>query len=477
MNTVWLRNDLRLDDNPALHFACKNAARNNRPVSVIYCTAETQWKEHNEASVKLGFRASALSHLQIALANRGIELHLLRANRFSNCATVIAEFCETHSVKSLWFNSEVPLHEKQRDQQVRNVLNELHIECHSFEHEFLVAPDLLQTQKGGPYKVFTPWYKAWLQQLEAQAEPLPAPIKLSRHTSFTPSNTIELPLAEEFRQDLWPATEAAAHERVQQFCDEKIHRYLDTRDIPSINGTSTLSPYFASGLISSRRCLKIIQDSYREHSIAGSWRLDPWLREIAWREFYRYLMLNFPNLSRGLPFKMDTQYLQWESNANCVTAWQQGKTGYPIIDAAQRQLLRTGWMHNRLRMLTASFYTKLMLEHWSGGEAFFMRHLLDGDFPSNNGGWQWSASTGCDASPWFRVFNPITQSQKFDPDGTFIRLMVPELSSLDSKSIHNPSTQQRQQLNYPAPIVDYRQARERVLERFKRLNEIMSVRP
>ncbi len=476
MNTVWLRNDLRLDDNPALHFACKNAARTSRPVSVIYCSTESQWEEHNEAGVKLGFKAQALSNLQKSLADRGIKLHLLHANRFSNCAKVIASFCESHSVKSLWFNAEVPLHEKQRDQQVRTSLQDVGIECHSFEHEFLVAPDMLQTQKGNPYKVFTPWYKAWIQQLEARAEPLPAPPQISAPARMDPIDAIALPLAEEFRQDLWPASEAAAHERAQQFCDEKIHRYIDTRDIPGINGTSTLSPYFASGLISSRRCLRIIQDSYQAHGTQCSWRLDPWLREIAWREFYRYLMLNFPNLSRGLPFKPETQYLQWESNAACVDAWQQGKTGYPIIDAAMRQLLRTGWMHNRLRMLTASFYTKLMLEHWSQGEAFFMRHLLDGDFPSNNGGWQWSASTGCDASPWFRVFNPTTQSEKYDPDGTFIRRMVPELSGLDNKSIHNPSAQQRQQLGYPSPIVDYRKARERVLERFRSLNELLSVK-
>lgn len=472
MNTVWLRNDLRLDDNPALHFACKNAERSKRAVSVIYCITESQWKEHNEAGIKLGFREQSLSHLRATLANRGIALHLLQADRFSKCSGVIAEFCKTYSVKALWFNAEVPLHEKQRDQHVQNTLRDANIECHSFEHDFLVPPDMLQTQKGNPYRVFTPWYHAWTQQLEAQAEPLPAPTKLHTQAKLTPTGIIELPRAQQFRHDLWPATESAAHERAQQFCDNKIHHYIDTRDIPSISGTSTLSPYFASGLISSRRCLKIIQDSYREHAIKSSWRLDPWLREIAWREFYRYLMLNFPNLSRGLPFKMNTQWLQWESNENNVRAWQQGKTGYPMIDAAMRQLLRTGWMHNRLRMLTASFYTKLMLEHWSQGEAFFMQHLLDGDFPSNNGGWQWSASTGCDASPWFRVFNPITQSQKFDPEGTFIRRMVPELSSLDAHSIHNPSAQQRQQLNYPAPIVDYRQARQRVLERFKSLNEL-----
>lgn len=483
MNAVWLRNDLRLDDNPALYFACEDAKSKGIPLCVIYCATEQQWQDHNDAGAKIGFRSAALADLESRLDALNTRLYRFEVDQFSDCAEVIVKFALSHRLDSLWFNSEVPLDEQNRDHQVKQMLNSEGVETHSFQGDFLVSPDLLRTKQGGIYKVFTPWYKAWLQQLDDQQLPLPVPdlenssivtLDTMHPQKNTTTDTISLPGAESFRSDLWPAQEQVALDRASEFCNEKIHRYIDTRDIPSINGTSTLSPYFASGLISARRCLKIIQDSYRAHENINSWRSDPWLREIAWREFYRYLMLHFPSLSRNRPFKPDTEHLQWESNPDLVLAWEQGKTGFPIIDAAMRQLNQTGWMHNRLRMLTASFFTKLMLEHWSKGEAYFMKKLLDGDFASNNGGWQWSASTGCDASPWFRVFNPTRQSEKFDAQGHFIRKFVPELASLDSKSIHNPSLTQRQQRNYPTPIVDYASARERVLERFRALNELMA---
>ncbi|MGH1372000.1 MAG: cryptochrome/photolyase family protein [Cellvibrionaceae bacterium] len=480
MNAVWLRNDLRLDDNPAFYFACQDAKEKARPVCVIYCATPEQWHAHNEAGAKIGFRAAALSDLRARLRLSGIALHLIEVARFDDCAEALLKFARSHQIHSLWFNSEVPLDEQRRDQEVKQKLKTENIDTHSFQADFLVSPELLRTKQGGIYKVFTPWYKAWLQQLDDHP-PLPVPdVNDNSRPGLTPkSNQLEvsaepiaLPGADTFRSDLWPAHEQTALDRATQFCNEKLHRYLDSRDIPSINGTSTLSPYFASGLISARRCLKIIQDSYRDHNTTSSWRSDPWLREIAWREFYRYLMLNFPKLSRNEPFKPDTEQLHWESNPNLVSAWQKGMTGFPIIDAAMRQLNQTGWMHNRLRMLAASFFTKLMLEHWSKGEAYFMEKLLDGDFASNNGGWQWSASTGCDASPWFRVFNPTRQSEKFDPQGHFIRKFVPELASLDNKSVHNPSLDQRHKVAYPDPIIDYSMARERVLERFRALNEL-----
>ncbi len=472
MNAVWLRNDLRLDDNPALYFAIEDAKKKTIPVCVIYCVTPSQWQQHNEAGAKIGFKSSVLTDLQNRLKRLDIALHLITAPQFDDCANAIVEFANTHHINSLWFNSEIPLDEQKRDASVKAALSSQGIETRSFQGDFLVAPDLLRTKQGGIYKVFTPWYKAWLQQLDDQQQPLPTPTIDKPLNSVTDLNEITLPGAEPFRDDLWPANEQTAFERATVFCDEKIHRYLESRDIPSVNGTSTLSPYFASGVISARRCLKIIQDSYLAHGTTASWRSDPWLREIAWREFYRYLMLNFPDLSRNKPFKPHTELLQWESNPDLVEAWKQGNTGFPIIDAAMRQLNQTGWMHNRLRMLSASFFTKLMLEHWSKGETHFMRLLLDGDFASNNGGWQWSASTGCDASPWFRVFNPTRQSEKFDAEGRFIRKFIPELVDLDNKSIHNPSPQQREQWGYPAPIIDYASARERVLERFRALNEL-----
>lgn len=472
MNLVWLRNDLRLDDNPALFHACEQASQSN--VCVIYCETPTQWRDHHEATAKLGLRSSVLTDLQHRLATLGIELSVLKTDTFEQCTNIIDQYCRDNSITDVWFNTEVAVDEQRRDQQVQLSLKANAIRVHRCEADFLVPPETMKTLQGGYYKVFTPWYRKWLQQLTDHTTPLPEPSQQGPALPL-PSQPIKLEGSGDYRDDLWPGNERAAHARLQTFCEERMHHYLDQRDIPSLNGTSTLSPYLASGMISPHRCLQVIQQT---KSLNGqSWREDPWLRELAWREFYRYLMLSFPQLSKDQPFKAHTQFLQWEHNPELVSAWQQGQTGYPIIDAAMRQLLRTGWMHNRLRMLTASFFTKLMLEHWREGEAYFMQQLLDGDFASNNGGWQWSASTGCDASPWFRVFNPTRQSEKFDPQGAFIRKMVPELAEVDAKAIHNPPLELRKRLNYPAPIIDYAKARERVLERFKNLNAMMDSAP
>lgn len=475
MHLVWFRNDLRLTDNPALFFACDAARRDQVEVRAIFCSTPDQWQEHHDAGVKLGLQNDALKHLQQGLAQLGVHLSVLHGKDYTSCSTLIEEYCRSHGVTSVWCNGEVPFNEQQRDFAVKERLQSQNIDCQIFQSDFLVPPELLKTGQGGVYKVFTPWYKSWRQKLDAQLIPLPIPEAMGAPISLLESDTQwTLPGATDYRKDLWSAEEDAVLNRAQAFCQERMHRYLDLRDIPSVNGTSTLSPYFASGLISARSCLQFIKDSYSDHASSDNWREDPWLREIAWREFYRYLMLGFPSLSKNRPFKAETQYLQWECNPELVKAWQEGMTGFPIIDAAMRQLARTGWMHNRLRMLTASFLTKLMLEHWQVGERYFMEQLIDGDFPSNNGGWQWSASTGCDASPWFRVFNPTTQSEKFDPEGRFIRKMLPELADLDNKAIHNPPLAVREHLKYPAPIIDYRQARQRVLDRFKALNEAVA---
>ncbi|WP_439135412.1 deoxyribodipyrimidine photo-lyase [Pseudomaricurvus sp.] len=462
MNLIWLRTDLRLYDNPALYFACQNGKSR-----VVFCETPEQWQEHHEAPVKLGFRSQLLTDIQHRLHELGIPFEVIQAERFEQLPEVLLKYCKKHKVSGLWFNREIPHDEQVRDQQVATLLQENSIKCHPCDNEFIVPPEQLRTQQGGIYKVFTPWYRSWMTQVSQ----LPATLLPEPETQAAPitvhSDPVELSNSTAHRNDLWPGTEAAALECLQKFCHERLHTYAEKRDLPGINGTSTLSPYLASGVVSPRYCLWLIQQTYADHS--NDWREDPWLRELAWREFYRYLMLNFPALSRDQPFKSETRFLLWESNSENVQAWQQGQTGFPIIDAAMRQLHQTGWMHNRLRMLTASFFTKLLLEDWHLGESYFMEQLIDGDFASNNGGWQWSASTGCDASPWFRVFSPIRQSEKFDPDGAFIRKFVPELDTLDANAIHNPPAKIRDNLGYPHPIIDYKEARERVLTRFENL--------
>ncbi|MEH6357837.1 MAG: deoxyribodipyrimidine photo-lyase [Pseudomonadales bacterium] len=460
MKLVWLRNDLRLDDNPALHAAYQQGLA----VRVIYIATPKQWQDHNEAPAKLAFRSQALKSLAGKLAERGIEFELLETESFKDIALLLSDYCLQQGVTDLWFNRETPLHEQARDQSVTEQLKSLNINCHTCNADLLVTKAVINLQ-GKPYKVFTPWYKAWLKQLNNQDnQPLTAPQPTGNTVSAQLGNT-DLPGGSHFRDDLWPATEEAALERLGKFCHRSLEHYSEHRDFPAINGTSTLSPYLASGLVSPRRCLMAIQQTAFEEG--KDWRESVWLRELGWREFYRYLMVNFSHISQGKPFKKTPEQWPWQQNPALLKAWQTGNTGFPIIDAAMRQLLSTGWMHNRLRMLVASFLCKLMLIDWREGERFFMLHLIDGDFASNNGGWQWSASTGCDASPWFRIFNPTAQSQKFDADGKFIAKFLPELAGLDNKQIHNPSAEIRKERGYAEPVIDYKAMRERAINALK----------
>jgi deoxyribodipyrimidine photo-lyase len=243
------------------------------------------------------------------------------------------------------------------------------------------------------------------------------------------------------------------------------------RDIPSINGTSVLSPYLAAGVISPRQCLAMAV-TQNNGTINGQEGPTTWISELTWRDFYTHVMVGFPRVSMHQPFKLKTNSIAWRTNESDLTAWRQGKTGYPIVDAGMRQLNQTGWMHNRLRMVTAMFLSKHLLIDWRLGETYFMQRLIDGDLAANNGGWQWSASTGTDSVPYFRIFNPFSQSKRFDPDGKFIKKFCPELSDVPTAALHDAKklSAAARSLDYPEFVVDHKQARERALNAFKSLN-------
>nr|WP_305418007.1 FAD-binding domain-containing protein [Photobacterium leiognathi] len=274
---------------------------------------------------------------------------------------------------------------------------------------------------------------------------------------------------------LWPVDEEAILQRLDTFCVTKAQDYHQQRDFPAIDGTSCLSPFLAIGALSARQCVyQLLQ--YFPHALEvnkedGAFT---WLNEIIWREFYGHLLHRYPELSKNHPFQYYTQYVRWQDDPTLLKAWQDGKTGFPIVDAAMRQLRATGWMHNRLRMITASFLTKDLLCDWRAGEQWFMQHLIDGDFASNNGGWQWAASTGTDSQPYFRVFNPTLQGQRFDPKGDFIRTWVKELAKVPDKYIHTPHQWDSSGfLDYPLPIVDHKEARLLAIEAFKQAKAVM----
>lgn len=467
MHLVWIRNDLRVDDNPALAQAANQAKKKGEAVAAIFIETPKQWAQHDEAPCKLAFRQAALVDLQKNLNKLGISLCVTSTHWFKQIPKLLSDICQKQKVTHLWLNEELPFDEKQRDISVQSAMEKLGIECHICNANRIVDTDILN-QQGKPYKVFTPWFKAWVQHLaSAPSTPTSKPKRVGESVEEPSVEFTSLKQDDAFRDDLWPATEKDAHKHLETFIFERSKDYISTRDIPSVNGTSKLSPYLASGLLGAKRCFAWVQQGCGEEG--RDWQGDDWLRELAWREFYMYLMHHFPRLSKNRAFKLETEHLVWEENTKGLQAWKDGQTGFPIVDAAMRQLNRTGWMHNRLRMVTASFLTKLLFIDWREGEKYFMQKLIDGDFASNNGGWQWSASTGCDAQPYFRIFNPYSQSKKFDPEGKFIRKMVPELKDLNDKDVHQPPTKVLQHLDYPEPIIDYKFSRERALERFKAL--------
>ena len=455
---VWLRNDIRLNDHPAI-----NLAQQDDDIALVVCLTPEQWQEHNESPAKNALRFELTTELQQQAHKLGIPCHILELKRFSDCPEAIADLCLEHHYTTVWWQNELPVHEAQRDECTAKHLDKVGVTTRRFAPDLIVSEPVLN-QQGQPFKVFTPFYKRWLSTLSANiTPPYECPNNQEPPTSF-PSEFKCYDIDDSYRQDLWPADYQIIKEKLWHFCHHKEADYDELRDFPAKPNTSTLSPYLALGAIGPRECLEAIIHTSGNNE--RDWHGSVWLKELAWRDFYKQLMGHFPDLSKSLPFKPETQHLVWNHNTKAFKAWCEGNTGFPIVDAAMRQLNQTGWMHNRLRMITASFLTKLLFVDWREGERYFMEHLIDGEFAANNGGWQWSASTGCDAAPYFRVFNPTRQSERFDPDGVFIKRFVPELKILSGKSIHDPNQSQRKQCGYPEPIIDYKKARQYAIAAF-----------
>jgi deoxyribodipyrimidine photo-lyase len=468
---VWLRGDLRVADHPAFHAACSDA---DSHVTALYAYTPKQWQQHDVAAVRIDFEWRQLHSLANDLAALNIALVVLIADTYSMLVPKLLNWCQTHRVSSVFAHEAYELNEQARDVTVRAELAACGIESQWFHDNCIIPPGRVLTNDGRYYTVFTPFKRNWLMQLaERPIELLPVPTK--RQASVVEASPladrapgIEVPISDELVQTLWAVGEAQAHMRLAQFISEDGGRYNIQRNLPAVNGTSTLSPYLAAGIISARQCLFAAEQHARRH--AGQQGLETWISELCWRDFYKHILVGFPHVCRHQAFKRNTDVLPWSKNTEHFQAWCAGRTGFPIVDAAMRQLNETGWMHNRLRMITAMFLTKDLFIDWRLGERYFMQHLIDGDLSANNGGWQWSASTGNDAAPYFRIFNPFLQSKKSDPDGEFIRRFVPELAELDAKRIHEPHAKGLDVgLQYPEPIVDHARARLDTLAYFKAL--------
>ena len=462
---VWLRNDLRMDDNPSLKQACIESEE----VHCIYIYSPEQIELHNEANSKVEFIINNLKDLNKSLKEFNIPLTIISSKGFNDNAEKIIETIKNRSITKVFWNNVFGADEQKRDLDVKQVLQTNNINYETFDDQVVFAPGTIKTGENKPYSVFTPFKRRWIENFNIDLLDVEFEYSIKNNTEVI-SNVedfdFEYKKSHSVDMSLWKIGEENALSILMNYMDEKIYSYSTDRNDPIIDGTSRLSPYLSMGIISSKRCILEALKKNNFELDSGEKGIIKWIDEIVWREFYRNIMFSFPKVSKGMPFQDYTKNIKWRFNEEEFDAWKNGKTGFPIIDSAMRQLITEGWMHNRLRMVVAMFFTKNMLHDWRLGEAYFMQNLLDGDFSSNNGGWQWSSSTGTDAAPYFRIFNPITQSKNFDSDGLFIKKHVTELKELDKKEIHDPAEKTRNHLNYPSQILDLKQSRLRAIEAF-----------
>ncbi|GGO79734.1 deoxyribodipyrimidine photo-lyase [Marinobacterium nitratireducens] len=455
MNLVWFRNDLRLSDNPALHQACAAGG----PVLAVAVLTPQQWQAHSEAPRKLAFWRDALLSLGEDLESLGIPLRVLELATFDDCPDALLDLCRSLGARRVFFNFEYPLNERRRDIGVKQRLRAEGIVVEGFHGDLILPPGSVLSGKGEPFRVFTPFSRAWRRELlRTDFSCLPAPGRQARCELRRDSVPA---LGEGYDAALWPAGEQAAAARLQRFVGAGLESYGNDRDYPAIDGTSGLSPYLATGQLSARQCL-----SAARLGLGADWLESVWVTELIWREFYRHLLVAFPGQCRYQPFRPEVEAkIRWHHRPELFDAWCRGETGFAIVDAAMHQLLKTGWMHNRLRMLTASFLTKLLGVDWRLGCDFFMSRLIDGDFASNLGGWQWSASVGADAAPYFRIFNPARQAERFDPNDDFVCHWLPELASLSARERRDP--ERAAAARGLKPVIDYARARREALEAYQ----------
>ena len=459
----WIRRDLRLSDNQALAAALSHAGQ----VLPVFVLDPQLLSSPYIAEKRLAFLYQGLHALGKDLYQRGSTLVV----RSGDPIRVLTELIHEVSAEGIFAEADYSPYARRRDQSVARVLP-LHLTPGLTVH----SPEALLKPDGAPYTVFTPFSKTWLRR-PWPGIPLPDPKHIPGPESV---NEVRIPItplpAPEFP---FQAGESEAQRRLAAFTSQAISRYGDDRNRLDLMGTSGLSPYLRFGMLSARQAVAAARQAEAQAVDAASCRAaQTWLNELIWREFYIAILYYYPFV-RQAAFRPALRDLPWVNNPEQFSAWAQGLTGYPIVDAAMRQLLQAGWMHNRARMITASFLTKDLLVDWRWGERHFMQHLVDGDPAANNGGWQWTAGTGTDAAPYYRIFNPVLQSQKFDPHGQFIRRFVPELANVPGEYIHEPWKMpldiQRLVgcvvgIDYPAPLVEHAWARLRALEIYRRFS-------
>ena len=471
---VWFRRDLRLADHAALY----HALRSGGPVWCVF-VFDRDILDHlpSRQDRRVAFIHAALGELTQALQAKGGGLIV----RHGSARSIIPQLAAELNAESIFINHDYEPAALERDAAVERSLQQHGRRLVSFKDQVIFERSEVLTGQGKPYSVFTPYKKAWLAKLDAfYLKPYPVERYLHALAAYDHHWHQPLPALDALGfehgdlQQIGYRTGVSGAEHLLQDFLHRIDSYRLQRDFPAVKGPSYLSPHLRFGTLSIRRLAGLALERTRGADSEGA---ATWLSELIWREFYAQILHHHPHVV-GHAFRPEYDRLQFEDRPQWLQAWKRGMTGYPLVDAAMRQLSSTGYMHNRLRMVTASFLVKDLQIDWRQGEKHFADLLIDFDLASNNGGWQWAASTGCDAQPWFRIFNPVTQSERFDPQGRFIRRYVPELNAVPLRWLHAPcqmSALEQQALNvsigkdYPLPLIAHDQARAQTLERYGRI--------
>lgn len=464
----WIRRDLRLSDNQALNAALVHTGQ----VIPVFILDDNLLASKYTGKKRLSFLFSGLRALDEDLRLRGSRLII----KTGPPEEVLTQLQQETGAEAIYAEADYSPYARNRDQRIQYILP-----LRLVSSPAIISPGGVMKSDGSPYTVFTPFSRAWKDLFPGSVgKHLDAPKSISTPTNL--GSTALPDLAYQQAQNLFRPGEAEGMYRLQSFLQDgekaNIYEYAVGRNMLDREGTSTISPYLRFGMLSPRevayQAMAAIQLAPNPQARESA---EIWLNEIIWREFYIHILYHFPHVRKE---NFRYRSIRWEDDPQKYSAWTDGQTGYPVVDAAMRQLQQTGWMHNRARMIVASFLTKDLLIDWRWGEAWFMQHLVDGDPAANNGGWQWTAGTGTDAAPYFRIFNPISQSQKFDPHGKFIRHWLPELENVPDEFIHNPWKMPYEiqkgcacQIgkDYPNPIIDHSWARQRALDIYNKAKD------
>lgn len=467
---VWFRRDLRDRDHAALYHALKAHAR-------VYCAFVFDTEILNplaeRADRRVEFIRESVAELDAKLREKGGRLIVCHGRARTEIPRLAAQL----AVAAVFANRDYEPQAQERDAEVARRLRAAGIEWRPFKDQVIFEQGEILTASGHAYRVFTPYRNAWLNKLTSSPVSV-YPVARYADRLASPPFDWAVPSLEQLgfrptklRAPSLPSGMSGARSLLDNFVG-RIDEYKRRRDYPAAEGPSCLSVHLRFGTVSPRELVALAMQR-------GGEGAQCWLGELIWRDFYHMILAHFPHVVTHT-FRPDYDALEWDDAPELFAAWCEGRTGYPLVDAGMRQLNQTGYMHNRLRMVTASFLTKDLGIDWREGERYFARRLNDYDLAANNGGWQWAASTGCDAQPYFRIFNPVTQSEKFDGAGTFIRRYIPELAGCSAKQIHAPWQMDREEQHtagvtigrdYPLPIVDHALARRRTLERFGRIKK------